>query len=95
EENALPAASEALAFMLRISRAAQVFSQQSAKERRELLQLVLEEASWKRKKLRMLLHGPFEDLRLSNSATIRVSWDFDAKAVNFDNWRRERDSNPR
>ena len=68
---------------------------QSAKERRELLQLVLEEASWKGKKLRMLPREPFENLRLSNSATIRVSWDFGAKSVDLDNWRRGGDSNPR
>ena len=91
----LPAASEAVDLMTLTSKAAELFQEQIGAEQRKLLHLVLKEASWKGGELRMSLREPFEELRLSNSASDRNSKPFDGDESNFDNWRRERDSNPR
>ena len=51
------------------SSAAERFLQQPAAEQRRLLHLLLKDASWKAGELRMSLREPFEQLRLSNSAS--------------------------
>ena len=91
----LPPASEAVDLMTLTSRAADLFVEQVGAEQRKLLRLVLKEASWKGGELRMSLREPFEEIRLSNSASDRNSKGFDPSGSNFDNWRRGGDSNPR
>ena len=80
--------------MLRTSQAAEEFPDASGAEQRQLLRLVLKEASWKGGELRMSLREPFEKLRLSNSVTVTNYEGLRAKEAKFDNWRRDRDSNP-
>jgi site-specific DNA recombinase len=94
ESMGIPPASEAVDLITLASKAADPFVAQTAAEQRKLLHLVLKEASWKGGELRMLLREPFQELRLSNSGSDRNSKDFDANGSNYDNWRRERDSNP-
>ena len=91
----LPPASEAVDLVRLTSRAADLFVEQDGAEQRKLLHLVLKEACWKGGELRMSLREPFEELRLSNSASDRNPKDFDPRGSNFDNWRRGGDSNPR
>ena len=95
EASMLPVASEAVDLMSLTSKASELFQEQVGAEQRKLLHLVLKEASWKGGELRMSLREPFEELRLSNSASDRNSKPFDGDESNFDNWRRKRDSNPR
>ena len=91
----LPSMSRAVDLMVCASRAANKFPEQSGAEQRGLLQLVIKDAFWKGGELRMSLREPFEKLRLSNSASARNYSQLGAVEPNFDNWRRERDSNPR
>ena len=91
----LPPAGEAVDLMRLTSRAADLFVEQVGAEQRKLLHIVLKEACWKGGELRMSLREPFEQLRLSNSGSDRNLKDFDPSGSNFDNWRREWDSNPR
>jgi len=51
------------------SRATELFLAQPVAEQRRLLHLVLRKGTWKGGELRMSLREPFEQLRLSNSAT--------------------------
>jgi hypothetical protein len=95
QETALPSVSAAIDLMKLTSRAAELFLGQEAEEQRRLLHLVLKQASWKEGELRMSLREPFEEFRLSNSGTDRKQSEFGVRTPNFDNWRRERDSNPR
>ena len=58
--------------MLRLtSRASELFLQQPADEQRQLLQTVVEKASWKDGSLQTLLFEPFEILRHSNQESYR------------------------
>jgi site-specific DNA recombinase len=95
QETALPSVSAAIDLMKLTSRAAELFLGQEAEEQRRLLHLVLKQASWKEGELRMSLRESFEEFRLSNSGTDRDQSEFGVRTPNFDNWRRERDSNPR
>jgi hypothetical protein len=77
------------------SRAAERFERQCASEQRRLLRLVLQEAIWQNGELRTCFREPFEQLRLSNAATIIKEGHFSANEANSDIWRRGGDSNPR
>jgi len=83
----LVSATEAIDLMLLTSKAAERFEGQSAGEQRRLLRVVLQEAIWKNGELRSLFREPFEQLRLSNSATITKDDHFPANEANSDNWR--------
>jgi site-specific DNA recombinase len=91
----LPPSSQAVDLIMRTSEAAEGFPEQGGEEQRRLLQVVLKEASWKGGELRMSLKEPFEKLRLSNSANYGNHKGLEAKTLDFDNWRRGGDSNPR
>ena len=91
----LPAVAEAVDVVALTSRAADLFLEQSAPEQRRLLHVVLQDAAWEGGELRMSLRAPFENLRLSNSVNETKNNHFGAALQDFDNWRRERDSNPR
>ena len=87
-------ASEAVDLMALTSRTADLFVEQVGGEQRKLLHLVLQGASWKGGELRISPQEPFQQLQLSNSVNRREHDDFDPNEPNFDNWRRDRDSNP-
>src|SRR5437867_3718529 len=91
----LPPATQALDLMSLTSKAAERFERQCASEQRRLLRLVLREAIWQNGELRTCFREPFEQLRLSNSATIKKDGHFSASEANSDIWRRGGDSNPR
>jgi hypothetical protein len=71
---------------------------QGSEERRQLLRQVVSNSSWKHGQLAVQLHEPF-DLILKEAGKARAAdADDAAKSVvrpKFENWRRERDSNPR
>ncbi|MGA3097337.1 MAG: recombinase family protein [Bryobacteraceae bacterium] len=92
---ALPPASEALDLMVVTSKAAELFLRQPAAEQRRLLHVVLKAATWKSGELRMSLREPFEQLRLSNSATHTNRGHFGGDNGLSGIWRRGGDSNPR
>jgi hypothetical protein len=91
---ALAPPTQALDLMSLTSQGAELFERQSAREQRRLLRLVVREAIWQNGELRTCLREPFEQLRLSNSATATKDGQFSANQANSDNWRRERDSKP-
>ena len=91
----LPPVTEALDIMALTSKAAELFLQQSAAEQRRLLHLVLREATWKAGELRISLREPFEQPRLSNSASQANDGHFGGDQGLVGIWRRKRDSNPR
>ncbi len=95
ESMTLPHASRAVELIVRASKAAEQFAQRCSTEQRNFLKLVLKGASWQGGELRMSLLEPFENLRLSNSASRRNEKGFGTERSNFDNWRRGGDSNPR
>ena len=88
-------ASEAVNLIALTSRTADFFVEQVAAEQRKLLQLVLQDASWKGGELRMSFREPFQQMQLSNSVSKRNLDEFDPNGSDFDNWRRGGDSNPR
>ena len=94
-QEALPSASESLDVMALTSRAADLFLAQPGCEQRKLLRLVVDDAIWQTGELRMSFRQPFEQLRLSNSASTRNERTAGGGGAVFDIWRRERDSNPR
>jgi hypothetical protein len=65
----LPPATQALDLISLTSRAAALFKNHTASQQRRLLRLVLDQATWQTGELRMSLREPFEQLRLSNSAS--------------------------
>ena len=69
------------------SNAADRFERQCASEQRRLLRLVLKEAIWQNGELRMCFREPFEQLRLSNAATLTKEGYFSANEANPDIWR--------
>ena len=83
----LPPVREAVDLVALTSRTADLFAEQAASEQRKLLMLVLKSASWKSGELRMSLLTPFEELRLSNSASDRKPNDLGPATPNSDNWR--------
>jgi len=91
----LPTATQCVGLMVPISGAANGFAETVSEDQRRLLRLVLKEASWKGGELRISLNEPFEKLRLSNRESTCSSNGLPPNQPNFDNWRRERDSNPR
>ena len=86
---------EAVNFLVAISEVAASYADLGIAKRRDLLRLITKEAYWKDGELRMSFKKPFVDLQLSNSAAVFVSSSLAANEAKFDNWRRERDSNPR
>jgi site-specific DNA recombinase len=95
-QSATPApATEALDLMSLTSKAAALFTNQTSAEKRRLLRLILEQATWRAGELRMCFREPFECLRLSNSASATSDGHFAADEHVSGIWRRERDSNPR
>jgi hypothetical protein len=86
---------KAVDLMSLTSQAAERFERQCASEQRRLLRLVLKEAIWQNGELRPCFREPFEQLRLSNAATIAKKGHFSANEGKSDIWRRKRDSNPR
>jgi site-specific DNA recombinase len=91
----LAPAADAVNLMTHISEGARLFSEQGAAKRRDLLRVVLQDASWKGGELQMSFKTPFEELRLSNRATGNGSSHLHGNESIFDNWRRGGDSNPR
>lgn len=87
ERVALPPASEAIDLMAVTSGAAERFLQQPAAEQRRLLNLIVKDASWKAGGLRMSLREPFEQLRVSNSASRAKGNHFDGDEGLFGMWR--------
>ena len=77
------------------SNVAEQFERQCASEQRRLLRLVVQEAIWQNAELRICFREPFEQLRLSNAATITKDGYFSAVNANSGIWRRGGDSNPR
>jgi hypothetical protein len=57
--------------------------------------LVLNGATWQGGELRMSFREPFSQLRLSNRESHTKESHLNGEEVNFDIWRRKRDSNPR
>jgi site-specific DNA recombinase len=95
-QSATPApATEALDLMSLTSKAAALFTNQTSAEKRRLLRLILEQATWRAGELRMCFREPFECLRLSNSASATSDGHFAADEHVSGIWRRKRDSNPR
>ena len=94
-QGAVVQAQQAVNLMALISKGADLFASQSAGEKQKLLRVVLGEAIWKGGELRMLFRSPFEELRLSNRATITNKNLLEEPGAVFDIWRRGRDSNPR
>ena len=94
-QGAVVPAQQAVNLMALLSKGADLFASQSAGEKQKLLRVVLGEAIWKGGELRMLFRSPFEELRLSNRATITNKNPLEEPGAVFDIWRRERDSNPR
>jgi site-specific DNA recombinase len=90
----LATATEAIDLMSLTSKAAELFMGQSASEQRRLLRVVLQEAIWQNGQLRSSFREPFEQLRLSNSATLTKDDHFPGKEADSDNWLGGRDSNP-
>ena len=83
----LPPAQEALNLMALTSEGADLFAAQAGCEQRKLLRVVIGDAIWQGGELRMSFRTPFEELRLSNSAsTTNESHLGEGKAV-FDIWR--------
>jgi hypothetical protein len=71
-QTAAPALIDQAIDMLRLmSRASELFLQQSAAEQRRLLQVVVEKAAWQDGALRTTLFEPFEMLRHSNQESYR------------------------
>ena len=86
--------SEAVKFLGAVSVASASFPDLESTKRRELLCLLAEGSDWKSGELRMSFKRPFADLRLSNSTRGFVSSSLAENKTQFDNWRRDRDSNP-
>jgi site-specific DNA recombinase len=91
----LPTATQAVELLAVMSKAADLFLEQSVTEQRKLLRLVLESSSWKGGELRMCLREPFSQLRLSNLASQTKDNNLSTSSQNIDTWRRGGDSNPR
>jgi site-specific DNA recombinase len=90
---ALPPAREAVDLMALFSKGADLFEAQSACEQRQLLRVVLGDAVWQGGELRLSFRSPFEELRLSNSASITNNRHLGEPLALFDIWRRGGDSN--
>jgi site-specific DNA recombinase len=95
ETTPIASTSDAVNFLAGISEAAKRFAEQDSGRKRGLLRLMLEKAEWKGGELRMSFKTPFRELGLSNSVTICNQNSLQANCSESDNWRRERDSNPR
>jgi hypothetical protein len=65
----LPPAKTAVHLLFLTSKAADLFTAQPGAEQRKLLRLVIGGAIWQAGELRMSFQPPFEQLRLSNSAS--------------------------
>jgi site-specific DNA recombinase len=85
---------EAVDLLSLTSEAAELFAGQCGREQRRLLRLVMRESIWEQGKLRTCFREPFEKLQLSNSATTTKKDNLPINNETFDNWRRDRDSNP-
>ncbi|HTP89856.1 MAG TPA: recombinase family protein [Bryobacteraceae bacterium] len=83
----LPSLGQAIDLMAHASNAATQFAEAPLAHQRDLLRLVLKDASWKGRELRMSLKEPFEKLALSNSESANVSMGLRGKEPNFDIWR--------
>jgi hypothetical protein len=91
----LPPVKAAVNLVALTSKAADLFVEQCGAEQRKLLRLVLGEAIWQTGELRMSFQPPFEQLRLSNSAsTTNHEPNMGGGAVSV-NWRRGGDSQRR
>jgi hypothetical protein len=90
----LAPAGEALDLMALTSKARELFLGQPSAERRKLIGLITQEATWQSGELRITLREPFEHLRLSNCATQTEESPVRGGRQLLEIWRRERDSNP-
>jgi len=77
---------QAIDLLAMMSRAAELFVHQSSTHQRQLLRLVLQEASWKMGELRMSLREPFQQLRLSNQEMSLGCNNLHDQSRDFDNW---------
>ena len=84
---ALPPAGHAIDLMSLTSQAAALFTDQSADEKRRLLRLVLDQATWQAGELRMSFRQPFEQLQVSNSASATNGRRFEGAEAISDIWR--------
>jgi site-specific DNA recombinase len=91
----LAPAKEALDLMELTSKACGLFLGQPSAEKRKLIVLITQEATWQSGELRSTLREPFEHLRLSNCATQSKESPIRGGGQLLEIWRRERDSNPR
>jgi hypothetical protein len=78
-----------------ISRASELFLEQSGAEQRRLLQVVVEKAAWKDGMLQTSLFEPFEILRRSNRESSRKENENEGSGRDLGIWLRKQDSNLR
>jgi site-specific DNA recombinase len=82
--------------LLELSRkAAQLFESQPPSEKRKLLDFVLSNCSWKGGNLEAKYRQPFDLIASAALSDRHLKSEHGPENGNFDNWRRERDSNPR
>jgi site-specific DNA recombinase len=86
---------EAIKLLELARRAHQLFESQAASAKRKLLDFVLSNCSWQDGKLTANYRQPFDLLAVAVSANGNPTALGTPLGGNFDNWRRERDSNPR
>jgi site-specific DNA recombinase len=91
----MPSIGQAVDLIAITAKAADLFLEQTGVEQRKLLRLVLNGATWQGGELRMSFREPFSQLRLSNRESHTKESHLNGEEVNFDIWRRKRDSNPR
>jgi hypothetical protein len=87
EASKLPEVRDAVDLMALASKAADLFVAQTGAEQQKLLRLVLDQASWKAGELRLSFREPFEQLRLSNSASNSNESHFGGGGSNSGIWR--------
>src|SRR4029079_15461394 len=76
-------------------RAHSLFESQVASEKRKLLDFVVSNCRWKAGRLEAEYRQPFNLIALARNSGYDLTPDRGSEITNFDNWRRERDSNPR
>ena len=78
-----------------VSRASELFLEQSGAERRRLIQMVIEKATWKDGMLQTSLFEPFELLRHSNQESFRKEKENDGSGRDLEVWLPKTDTDPK
>ena len=86
---------EGLALLRLAQQAPELFENQEPGEKRKLLDFVVSNCTWKDGKLHAEYRQPFDIIRDAAQATPQGGGGSGSGGGSFDNWRRERDSNPR